>query len=309
MKTWVQNQKKNINSYFIQPRRVAWLYAFAVFVGLLASWWYVGTLVEERLAYDEREQVTTQVDTIGTSLTLAVNQRLTLITSVRSYMETEIKRDNDFSFENLDETNAVNYFSSSLHNSTAGVRNIAIAPGGVMQYVYPYEENKTVLGYEPIRDERPNVREEVRRAVETGEVVLSLPYELIQGGQGLIARQAISVNGNYWGLANVVLDVPPLLQEAGITPMPAGLDLALKDQSGQVFFGSEDVFHLNPVSVRCRVAGRFVGTGGHPQCWMGDRLSDSRCGFTDVMGLTWNCCNISAGLSIDQPPRAPGKFG
>jgi two-component sensor histidine kinase len=52
----------------------------------------------------------------------------------------------------------------------------------------------------------------------------------------------------YWGLANVVLDVPPLLEEAGIYPMPDGLNLALADQSGRVFSGSEDVFDLDPVT-------------------------------------------------------------
>ena len=85
-------------------------------------------------------------------------------------MEAVIVRGNDFSFDNLNEVNEVNYFVSGLHSSTAGMRNIAIAPSGVMQYVYPYDENKSVLGYEPARDDRSNVREEVRRAIETGEI-------------------------------------------------------------------------------------------------------------------------------------------
>ena len=159
---------------------------------------------------DTRKNVATQVNTIGSSLTLAVNQRLILVTSVRSFLEAAILNQNDFNFDNSDDLTEVNNFNKDLHGSVIGIRNIAIAPGGVMQYVYPYEENKSVLGYEPARDERTNVREEVRRAVETGEIVLSLPYELIQGGQGLIARQAIYINEAYWGLANVVLDVPPV---------------------------------------------------------------------------------------------------
>ena len=131
---------------------------------------------------------------------------------------------------------------------------------------------------------------------------------MIQGGQGLIARQAISVNGNYWGLANVVLDVPPLLQEAGITPMPAGLDLALKDQSGQVFLGSEDVFHLNPVTYDVELPEGSWELAGIPSVgWHAGYQVTMR--FYRVMGLTGIVAHISGGLSINQPPRPPGKFG
>jgi sensor domain CHASE-containing protein len=48
------------------------------------------------------------------------------------------------------------HFAADLYDSTEGILNIAIAPGGVMQFVYPYEENKSVLGYEPALDERLN---------------------------------------------------------------------------------------------------------------------------------------------------------
>ena len=253
MKQWLQSQKEYIDSYFVRPRQVAWLYALAIFLGLFVSWWYVGAVIEKRLAHDERVQVAAQVDRIGSSLTLAINQRLVLVTSVRSFIETVIISHNDFSVTEANNLNELNSFSNNLYESVAGIRNIAIAPNGVMKYVYPYEENKSVLGYEPARDERVYVREEVQRTIGSGEIILSLPYELIQGGQGLIARQAIYIDEDYWGLANVVLDVPPLLEESGISPLPVGLNLALKNQSGQVFFGSEDVFNSAPVSYKVKL--------------------------------------------------------
>lgn len=142
---------------------------------------------------------------------------------------------------------------SGLFDNTAGIINIAIAPEGVMKFVYPYEENKAVIGYGPAKDKRPHVKEEVQRAIQTGGVVLSLPYALLQNGQGIIARQAIFIDGMYWGLANVVLDVPPLLEVAGIEPMSDGLNLSLLDQSGTVFFGSTDVFAGHPVTYEVKL--------------------------------------------------------
>ena len=147
----------------------------------------------------------------------------------------------------------MNKFVSGLYDNNAGVRNVAIAPNNVMEFVYPYEENKAVLGYDPTQDERSSVRQEIQRAIVTREIVLSFPYELIQGGQGLIARQAIYIDGRYWGLANVVLDIPTLLEEAGIRPMPADLDLAIMDQSSTVFFGSDDLFTKEPVTYEVKL--------------------------------------------------------
>ena len=252
-------------AYFIRSRRVALFYALLAFIVLLAFWLYIGTWVEERLSHDERERVFAQVDTIGASLTLAINQRIMMTTAVHSYMSAEVKQHENFSFKNPDQKIEVDDFASGLNSRVAGIRNIAIAPDGVMRYVYPYEANKSVLGYDPTKDERPNVREEVRRAIETGEIVLSLPYELIQGGQGLIARQAINVNGRYWGLVNVVLDIPPLLEEAGLDPMPKELQLALYDQTGQLFYGSKDIYALDPVTYRIELPEGSWELAGIPQ--------------------------------------------
>ena len=247
MKQWLTTGLRELKEYYIRPRLIALVYGVTAFILLLVLWFYVGSFAEKRLLLDERAQVVNRVNTIGNSLTLAVNQKLMLITSVRSYMEAEAKRSSNFSFDNPDDLSETNKFVSGLYDSNAGIRNVAIAPNNVMEFVYPYEENKAVLGYNPTQDERAYVREEIERAIQTKGIVLSLPYELIQGGQGIIARQAIYIGDRYWGLANVVLDVPTLLGEAGIYPMPTDLNLAIMDQSGTAFFGSEIFFTKEPV--------------------------------------------------------------
>ena len=198
MKDW----KKNISSYFSRPRRLGLTYALATFIGLLFLWGYANNLIESRFDIIERQQITSQVDRLGTSLTLAINQKLGLVTSLRAFIEAEATHDASHSeFEH-----ELEIFSAGLLENANGVRNIAIGPDGVKQFVYPYEENKSVLGYEPAKDTRAHVVAEVQRAIESRKVILSLPYELIQGGLGIIARQAIFMDENYWGLANIVVD-------------------------------------------------------------------------------------------------------
>jgi PAS domain S-box-containing protein len=92
------------------------------------------------------------------------------------------------------------------------------------------------------------VRSDVQRTIETGKIILSQPIELIQGGQGVIARQAIYEGNHYWGLANIVVAVLPMLEDAGMLSAQNEMVLALKDQTGQIFYGPEDVFASDAVT-------------------------------------------------------------
>jgi PAS domain S-box-containing protein len=107
--------------------------------------------------------------------------------------------------------------------------------------------NESVLGYNPVEDPRTEVRLGAQRAIESREVSLTGPVELVQGGQGLIARQAVYQGGAYWGLVNMVLDMPTMLEEAGLGDQSGDLDFALRDASGRVFYGLEEVFDTSPV--------------------------------------------------------------
>ncbi len=224
------------------PRRLAITYATLTFISLLLLWQQAGQWVENRLKADAQAQMVIQLDSIGASLSLAINQRLATINGLTAFTLTHATvPETEFSMREFET------FAAGLQSSVTGIRNIAVAPGGVMQYVYPFEANKSVLGYEPLKDPRPNVRDEVNRAIESRQIILSMPYELIQGGLGIIALQAVFYEDTYWGLTNIVADLPPLLEDAGLIPAPAGLEVAIIDQSGRVFFGEPDLLASDPV--------------------------------------------------------------
>ena len=70
-------------------------------------------------------------------------------------------------------------FAIDLYGSTEGILNIAVASDGILQCVYPYEENKSVLVQNPARDERPKVPPGMLRTTDTRNIILSQPIELI----------------------------------------------------------------------------------------------------------------------------------
>lgn len=104
------------------------------------------------------------------------------------------------------------------------IRSLQLAPNGVVTYVAPLEGNEAAFGdlfSDPARAAEANY------AKETGKMTLSGPFELYQGGIGLIARQPIytkSENGEkaFWGFSIIAFDFTTAL-------LPAQLDLLEKE--------------------------------------------------------------------------------
>lgn len=221
----------------LNPKTIT-LAAFVILIIILIA---IGQAVKNHLYGVARTSVEQKIYLSGTSLSNSLNQKLALIHGITAYTIEELEQS-----EELTQEGFVSY-SFYIANSTNGIRNIAIAPNNVMEYVYPYEENKNVLGYNPTLDERDTVRQEVQRAIRTKQVILSQPYELLQGGIGIIARQAVFIDEQYWGLTNLVIDVPVLMKDAGIEDLREDLSIAFIDQQGEFFYGDASIQALNPI--------------------------------------------------------------
>ncbi|MEN8242097.1 MAG: ATP-binding protein [Chloroflexota bacterium] len=237
-------------------RRTPVILTLLVLFLLTIFWWQARTSVEDQLVFNAKEIVQENLDSYSTNLRQGILDKIALTESLTAYVYIDVEFRGELNPEELVE------FAAGIHQSTSRIRNVAIAPGGVMQFVYPYEPNKSVLGYEPAVDQRPEVREQVRLTIESGEVTISQPVELIQGGLGLITRQAVYIDDQYWGLTNIVLDMTGLLEDAGIT-LDSNIDLAIKDHNGIVFVGSESVYQKDPVIATISLPGgdwEIVGT-------------------------------------------------
>ena len=118
-------------------------------------------------------------------------------------------------------------FAAGLCSGATGIRNVAIAPGGIILFIYPAEGNEDLVGQDLIRDRRAQVRADVQRAVRSRRIVLSGPYALRPKGLQLVARQAVySGETAFWGLVSLDCDISPAFAEAALDPPPAGLDAA-----------------------------------------------------------------------------------
>lgn len=96
------------------------------------------------------------------------------------------------------------------------IRSIQLAPKGIIQYVYPYNENASAIGHNLLSP--LNKAEGAFEVVESKTIGISQPFMLIQGGYAIVIRNPIYyLDGDFWGFSSLVVDIPDIL-------LPFGLD-------------------------------------------------------------------------------------
>lgn len=236
-----------------------WWSRLVVIVVLISTFLFLGKFFfnqyRDQLVSEKRIQLENNLNLIGDSTSQLIKRRLTLLTGLEKFVmdSSDNKIAADF-----------NIFAKGLHNDTEGVRNIGIAPGGILKYIYPIKGNEAAFGYDLLADQTPSVRSDVTRTIGVKQVIVSDPFELRQKGLGVAARKAIFKSGKLWGLISMVIDVPSVTSRLENVNSIKGYSIALRDKTGKVFWGSQSVFGNNPVIVRVDTGDGFWELGGIP---------------------------------------------
>ena len=138
-----------------------------------------------------------------------------------------------------------NRILASVYRYGRHIRNLALAVGYRVTYVYPQAGNEQVIG----RDYRelPAQWPSVQRAITSRSVVLTGPVNLVQGGTGLIYRAPVFIGDSYWGMLSTVIDIPSLQAAAFKAMNSADYQFAVRIDAddgvnGGILWGSPDLF-------------------------------------------------------------------
>lgn len=214
---------------------------------LLATLAYYADQVSKRdFQRQQRETVQTKLSTIRARLEGQLNTNLSAVQG----LVTAVELDPD-----MDQARFAR-FARPLMAKAGLLRHVSAARGLVINLVYPYEENRAILGMELAKS--PLRQAAVERLVQSGNPVVAGPLPLRQGGNGLIARFPVYVNHDsnakqFWGLISAVMDTDLFFQQAGLGAEDQALDIAIRGQdaqgeNGPVFFGKFEVFDRQPVT-------------------------------------------------------------
>ena len=146
--------------------------------------------------------------------------------------------------------------TTPLLSGRSQIRNIAAAPDLIIRYMNPVAGNEAAIGinYRDI----PEQFNAVNMAREKSELILAGPIDLIQGGQGFIARIPVFTNTEsantpkFWGIISSVIDVEKFYNASGLYDMNLDFDIAIRNQSNTnnqayTFFGDPNLFDADPI--------------------------------------------------------------
>ncbi len=131
--------------------------------------------------------------------------------------------------------------------------HVALAPDLVIRYIHPLAGNEAALGL--VYRDNPEQYESIQSALKAGDILISGPVDLVQGGRALIARVPVYLHGSaeLWGVISQVIEHQRLLADAGL--FEAGVwDIGLRGVDGigvegDVIYGSSELWQLDPVTV------------------------------------------------------------
>ncbi|HEY9081618.1 diguanylate cyclase domain-containing protein [Magnetovibrio sp.] len=220
------------------------VFALAVVVFVLAVTEFVASLSTGKAIDQERADVVEELSLIRARLEGEINSTLYLTRGMISYVATHPDLTwNDF------EPLAMEMVTAGRH-----IRNLALAPDNVIEFIYPLAGNERALGL----NYRENAQQwpAIQRAIDLGNTIVAGPLKLVQGGEGLIARTPIYVQDRtaypvvppkFWGIAAIVMDTPSLFSTAGVAARVGDLNVALRGKDGlgaegDVFLGNAELF-------------------------------------------------------------------
>ncbi len=139
-------------------------------------------------------------------------------------------------------------FAATLYDdNTKG--EIAYLPDGIVDYVYPYEGNEHIIGVNVFDETLTSV--DAHKARETGNIVISGPFDLIMGGHGIVVRKPIYLNGEFFGFSSVSIELYNLLNFAGISNLDSlGYEYQLKTsyEGNEIVASQSDNFDQDKAS-------------------------------------------------------------
>lgn len=231
--------------------RLHYLPAALALVAMLAIILFVDWQIRNSSARDLRQQTTEDLLRIRTRLENGINGNVKLVQGYVAALETE------------PEMNQKRYseLGKRIIRGNTPIRNVAAAPDFVVSMVYPVEGNERVIGLDYSRNEVQ--RTAAMKVRDTGQLLLTGPVKLVQGGEAIIARFPVidarpRSAGRFWGIVSAVFDLEALYRESGLLRDDLEISVAIEAiRNGKTdtlpFFGDKAVFGSEPVEMTMRL--------------------------------------------------------
>ncbi|PLK72529.1 bifunctional diguanylate cyclase/phosphodiesterase [Rhizobium sp. TH135] len=216
-----------------------------VLTGIALSAFYAD-LQQQRLSREAaRNTVEESLGLIRTKLEANINANIKLLQGMVAVIGTE-PHVTQPRFESL---------ATKLMAIPSQITNIAAAPNLITTFVYPYEENKGIIGRWVLPP--PNGEAAARQLREEGKTIIRGPRPLNNGDMGLIITLPVTMTNDvgqsvFWGGLAGIVDVARLYDDSGLRSPDLPLSIAITNQNettSSVIYGDGHILKDDPVSM------------------------------------------------------------
>ena len=168
---------------------------------------------------------------------------------------------------------------------------IQMVPGGVIQKVFPYEENKTVIGYDILTDSK--TIDEALKAIETRKMYFAGPMPLKQGGTAVVGRLPVFKNNKFWGFSAVIIKLESLLEQAQLKEL-SGDKYIFQFSKENAVTKKEEFFLKNDLDIEYNISESIIFPDGDWEIYIG--LKDPKSSFYEFIPLAFFILFIASWL-------------
>tara|TARA_R110001592_G_scaffold363341_1_gene684443 strand:+ start:66419 stop:68617 length:2199 start_codon:yes stop_codon:yes gene_type:complete len=152
----------------------------------------------------------------------------------------------------VDQGNIKNFetYAKNISDSLGGITNLQLAPGGIIQHIYPLAGHEKAIGLDILKHD--NSRDDATWAISHAELILSGPFELIQGGNAVIGRNPVFLKDlggkkSFWGFVSVLIYLDDLLSDTNLSTLKTkGYYYQLsKDRNGTEYIFAQSHTDMN----------------------------------------------------------------
>ncbi|WP_207061886.1 diguanylate cyclase domain-containing protein [Motiliproteus sp. SC1-56] len=256
------------------PSRLPLLTALAFLLTLIISTLFVHLNHGHQIT-QKRTSALSLAASQGQNLGVLLNQARTTTTALAYLIQ-----------ENHGELANFSELASGLLQSSPAISNLQLAPGGVVHQIHPPQGQEAAIGHDLFAD--PGRNQEALNAIKSRALTLAGPFELLQGGQGLVARQPVYLREpgrgeQFWGFTTALVMLDNLLARTGLDTLQArgyAWRLQRPEPGGgyRTFAGSEAPLAGDPVTYDLPVPnGRWQLALTPSEGWSGptDQINDT----------------------------------
>lgn len=177
---------------------------------------FFSSLVAVLQIYEYKKIEKIQTKNIGIILTNKIKAKLEILEDVTEFLkEVSIARHGNLQY---DDFYKVSKYLYSLYGDN-NITGICYLKEGRVEYIYPLEKNLGTVGIDIFK--QSDRKKDALLALERKEVVVSGPYNLYQGGKGLIIRNPIFLEENgkekFIGFSAVIVKFPEFMNSISLS--------------------------------------------------------------------------------------------